>query len=65
MRKDVPGSIVFADDGVLRGDDETDTTGYVETWGSLEDRGLGSIRGQRDDDQETQNPIRRLSIWKG
>ena len=56
---------MFADDGVLRGDDETDTTGYVETWGALEDRGLGSIRGQRDDDQETQNPIRRLSIWKG
>ena len=31
VRKDVSGSIMFADDIVLCGDDETDTTGYLET----------------------------------
>ena len=32
MRKDVPGSMVFADDIVLCGDDETAMTEYLETW---------------------------------
>ena len=32
VRKDVPGSIMFADDIVLCGDDETDMTEYLETW---------------------------------
>ena len=41
VRKDVPGSIVFADDIALCGDDETDTTEYTETWRrALEDRGM-------------------------
>ena len=31
VRKDVTGSMVFADDSVLCGDDETDTTEYLET----------------------------------
>ena len=31
MRKDVPGSMMFADDIVLCGDDETDMTEYC-TW---------------------------------
>ena len=39
--KDVPGSMVFADDIVLCGDDETDMTEYLETWRrALEDRGM-------------------------
>ena len=37
--KDVPGSMMFADDIVLCGDDETDMTEY--------------IGGQRHDDQQT------------
>ena len=34
VRKDVPGSMMFADDivGLLDGDDETDMTEYLETW---------------------------------
>ena len=40
-RKDIPGSMMFADDIVLCGDDETDMTEYLETWGrALEDRGM-------------------------
>ena len=31
VRKDVPGSMMFADDIVLCGDDETDMTEYMET----------------------------------
>ena len=41
VRKDVPGSMMFADDIVLCGDDETDMTKYLETWTrALEDRGM-------------------------
>ena len=32
VRKDVPGSMMFPDDIVLCGDDETDMTEYLETW---------------------------------
>ena len=32
VRKDVPGSMMFADDILLSGDDETDMTEYLETW---------------------------------
>ena len=42
VRKDIglPGSMMFADDIVLCGDDETDMTEYLETWRrALEDRG--------------------------
>ena len=39
VRKDVPGSMMFADDIVLCGDDETDMTEYLETWReALEER---------------------------
>ena len=39
VSKDVPGSIMFADDIVLYGDDETYMTEYLETWRkALEDR---------------------------
>ena len=35
------GSMMFADDIVLCGDDETDMTEYLETWRrALEDRGM-------------------------
>ena len=41
VRKDVPGSIMFADDIVLCGDDETDMTEYSETWrNALDERGM-------------------------
>ena len=41
VRKDVPGSMVFADDIVLCGDDKTDMPEYLETWRkSLEERGM-------------------------
>ena len=41
VRKDVPGSMMFADDIVLCGDDDTDMTEYLETWRrALEDRGM-------------------------
>ena len=41
VRKNVPGSMMFADDIVLCGDDETDTTEYLETWRkALEERGM-------------------------
>ena len=41
VRKDLPGSMTFADDIVLCGDDETDMTEYFETWRrALEDRGM-------------------------
>ena len=40
VRKDIPGSMMFADDIVPCGDDETDMTEYLETWRrALEDRG--------------------------
>ena len=40
VRKDVTGSMMFADDIILCGDDETDMTEYLETWKrALEDRG--------------------------
>ena len=52
VRKDVPGSMMFADDIVLCGDDDTDMTEYLETWRrALEDR---------HDDQQTKNPIHGL-----
>ena len=39
VRKDVPGSMMFADDIVLCGDDGTYMTEYMETWGNaLEER---------------------------
>ena len=39
--RDVPGSMMFADDIVLCGDDETDMTEYLDTWRSaLKDRGM-------------------------
>ena len=41
VRKDVPGSMMFADDIVLCGDDETDMTEYLETWRkALDERGM-------------------------
>ena len=41
VRKDVPGLMMFADDIVLCGDDETDMTEYLETWRkALEERGM-------------------------
>ena len=41
VRKDVPGSMMFADDIALCGDDETDMTEYLETWrNALEERGM-------------------------
>ena len=54
VRKDVPGSMMFADDIVLCGDDETDMSDRV--FGDLEE----SIRGQRHEDQPTKNTIHRL-----
>ena len=47
VRKDVPGSMMFADDIVLCGDDETDMTEYLETWRkALEERGMRISRPQ-------------------
>ena len=41
VRKDLPGSMMFADDIVLCGDDETDMTECLETWRrALEGRGM-------------------------
>ena len=41
VRKNVPGSMMFADDIVLCGDDETYMTEYLETWRkALEERGM-------------------------
>ena len=41
VRKDVPGSTMFADDIVLCGDDETDMAEYLETWRrALEDSAM-------------------------
>ena len=43
VRMNVPGSMMYAyaDYIVLRGDDEKDTTAYLETWTrALEDRGM-------------------------
>ena len=31
-RQDVPATMMFADDSVLCGDEETDMTEYLETW---------------------------------
>ena len=42
---------MYADDIVLCGDDETNMTEYLH--GDLEE----SIRGQRNEDQQTQNSI--------
>ena len=45
VRKDVPGAMMFADDIVLCGDDETGTTEYLETWRkALEERGMRITR---------------------
>ena len=45
VRKDVPVSLMFADDIVLCGDDERDMAVYLETWRrALEDRGMMSSR---------------------
>ena len=41
VRKDVPGSMMSADDIVLCGDDETDMREYLDTWRkALEERGM-------------------------
>ena len=41
VRKDIPGSMMFADDIVLCGDDDTDMTEYLENWmRPLEDKGI-------------------------
>ena len=41
VRKNVPGSMMFADDIVLCGDDETYMKEYLETWRkALEERGM-------------------------
>ena len=41
VRKDVHGSMMFADDIVLCGDDETDMIENLDTWRrALEDRGM-------------------------
>ena len=48
VRKDVPGSMMFADDIVLCGDDRV--------LGDLEE----GIRGERDEEQQTKNPIHGL-----
>ncbi len=41
VRKNVPGSMLIADDIVLCGDGETYMTEYLETWRTaLEDRGM-------------------------
>ena len=41
VRKNIPGSMMFADDIVLCSDDETDKTEYLETWRkALEERGM-------------------------
>ena len=41
VRKNVPGSMMFAYDIVLCGDDETDMTEYLDTWmRALEDRDM-------------------------
>ena len=54
VRKDVPGSIMFADDViVLCGDDETDMTRVL---GDLEE----GIRGQTDENQQTKGPVHGL-----
>ena len=49
VRKDVPGSMVFADVIVLCGDDETDMTEYLETW-----RRAVQYRGMRISRPKTQ-----------
>ena len=47
VRKDVPGPMMFADDIVLCGDDETYFTEYLESWRKvLEERGM-RISGQK------------------
>ena len=58
VRKDVPGSIMFADAIVLCGDDETDMTEYLETW-----RKALIYREERDEDQQTKNP--NHGLWTG
>ena len=41
VRKDVPGSMMFAGDIILYDDDETDMTEYLETWRkALDERGM-------------------------
>ena len=41
VKKDVPGSMMFANDIVPCGDDETDMTEYLETWSrASENRGM-------------------------
>ena len=53
-RNDVPGSMMFADDIVQCGDEETYMTEYLETWRrAFEDKGMTI-------DQQTKNPISRL-----
>ena len=69
VRKDVPGSMMFADDIVLCGDGETDMTEYLETWRkALEERGMRISRPKtqfmdfnfgQDNDQERE-PVKIL-----
>ena len=67
VRKDVPGSMMFADDIVLCGDDETDMTGYLETWRkALEHKGMRIGRPKiqlmefnfRNDNDQGREPVK-------
>ena len=54
VRKDVPGSMLFADGIVLCRDDETDMTEYLETWmRALENRGMRISRPNMTEYSET------------
>ena len=45
VRKDVPGSIMFVDDFLLCGNDETDMRDDFETWTrALRDRWMSSLK---------------------
>ena len=69
VRKDVPGLMMFADDIVVCGDDETDTTEYLETRRrALEDRGMRISRPKKqfidfqcgDDNVQGRGPVKIL-----
>ena len=49
LRKDVPGSMMFADDIVLCVDDEIDVTEYLDTWKkALDERGVRISRPKKN-----------------
>ena len=58
VRKNVPGSMMSADDIVLCSDGETYMTDSDKVLGDL---GEG-IRGQSDEEQQTKNPIHGLNV---